>query len=285
MPEGDTVWLAAQTMNQALASQLINRSDLRVPRLATVDLTGRTVLGVRSHGKHLFLRFDDDRTLHSHFRMDGSWHLYSPGVRWHGGPAWQIRALLSTEHVHAVGYRLPVVEMLDDAGVSALCNRLGPDLIIDDVDIVDAASRVRKEGQRPIGETLLDQRVVAGLGLIYVSESLFCEGLTPWLPVDQIEDVESLVQTASTLMRANRHHYIQTTTGQPQPDRWHFVFERAGRECWRCGTRIEVSWQCPPPHRRLAYWCPRCQQGPAPLPLSSAERRALRTTGRSRYKP
>lgn len=285
MPEGDTVWLAAQTMNQALASQLINRSDLRVPRLATVDLTGRTVLGVRSYGKHLFLRFDDDRTLHTHFRMDGSWHLYSPGVRWHGGPAWQIRALLSTEHVHAVGYRLPVIEMLDDAGVSALCNRLGPDLIIDDVDIVDAASRVRKEVQRPIGETLLDQRVVAGLGLIYVSESLFCEGLTPWLPVDQIEDVESLVQTASTLMRANRHHYIQTTTGQPQPDRWHFVFERAGRECWRCGTRIEVSWQCPPPHRRLAYWCPRCQQGPAPLPLSSAERRALRTTGRSRYKP
>lgn len=286
MPEGDTVWLAGRTLQDALAGQRLIRSDFRIPALATTDLTGHRIEAVTSYGKHLFFTIDDDRVLHTHFRMDGSWHLYSSGVRWKGGPGWQIRCILSTDSVDAVGYRLPIVEILTPQERAVMIDRLGPDLIADDVDIEAAARRVRAQPpDRPIGATLLDQRVVAGLGLIYVTESLFVHGITPWSPVDDVDGLSDLLTTASRLMRGNRHHYIQTTTGDHHPDRWHWVFERAGRPCRRCASRIEIAWQGEPPHTRLAYWCPGCQSGPAPRGLTGTERRALRTTGRSRYRP
>ncbi len=286
MPEGDTVWLAGRTLHDALAGDILTRSDFRVPQLATVDLSGRRIDSVTSYGKHLFFHFDDERVLHTHFRMDGTWHLYSDGVRWKGGPGWQIRVLLTTATVTAVGYRLPVVELISLSEESRLLHALGPDLIIDDVDWSTALANCQAQPeQRPIGETLLDQRVVAGLGLIYVTESLFIQGISPWTPVGDIDDMSDLLHTASRLMRGNRHHYIQSTTGDLQPDRWHWAFERAGRPCRRCGTVIEVAWQGQAPFTRLAYWCPRCQQGPAPEGLTGAQRRALRTAGRTRYRP
>ncbi|MCA1480880.1 hypothetical protein I6F37_38795, partial [Bradyrhizobium sp. NBAIM08] len=95
MPEGDTVHLAGKRLHAALAGQLLLRGELRHPRLAEHDLAGRTVLGVRSVGKHLLTRFDDGRSLHSHFRMDGSWHLYRPGMAWRR-PAYEARAVLAT---------------------------------------------------------------------------------------------------------------------------------------------------------------------------------------------
>lgn len=286
MPEGDTVWLAGRTLHDALAGSSLTACDFRVPGLATLDLTGRRVERVSSYGKHLFFAFDDHHILHTHFRMDGSWHLYSRGVRWKGGPAWQIRAVLSTSAVDAVGYRLPVVEVMDTQRHTALINSLGPDLIVDDVDWARAIAQVRGQPeQRPIGETLLDQRVVAGLGLIYVTESLFVHGVTPWTSVGDVTDVPGLLAEASRLMRANRHHYIQTTTGDTHPDRWHWVFERAGQACRRCATTIRIAWQCRPPRQRLAYWCPTCQTGPGATPLTGAQRRSLRTAGRSRYRP
>jgi endonuclease-8 len=286
MPEGDTVWLAGRTLDQALAGQLLVRSDFRVPELATLDLSGRTVGKVESYGKHLFFHFDRHAILHTHFRMDGSWHLYSLGQRWRGGPGWQIRAIMSTATVTAVGYRLPVIDMFTGADRERLISTLGPDLIREDVDFTAAARRcLSGEASRPVGETLLDQRVVAGLGLIYVTETLFLHGITPWVHVDQVPDLAAVLGTASRLMRANRHHYIQTTTGDTARDAWHWVYERAGRGCRRCGATIEIAWQASAAHRRLAYWCPRCQSGPAPLGLSPEERRRLRTQGRSRYRP
>ena len=286
MPEGDTVWLAGRTLHQALAGHTILRSDFRVPHLATLDLDGHVVEQVDSYGKHLFFVVDDGRVLHTHFRMDGSWHLYSTGQRWRGGPGWQIRAILSTTDVDAVGYRLPVIDLLTLADRDRLITTLGPDLIRDGIDFAGAATRCRTMGEfRTIGEVLLDQRAVAGLGLIYVTETLFLHGITPWLPVAQVADLDDVLETGSRLMRANRNRYIQSTTGQLAPDEWHWVYERAGRRCRRCGTTIDVSWQGLPPHRRLAYWCPHCQTGPAPEPLTPAERRQLRTNGRSRYRP
>ncbi|MFI0768722.1 DNA-formamidopyrimidine glycosylase family protein, partial [Streptomyces sp. NPDC021218] len=112
MPEGDTVWQTAQRLHRALAGSPLIRSDLRVPRLATADLTGRRVLEVVPRGKHLLTRLEGGLTLHSHLRMDGSWQVYGPGERWRGGPHHQIRAILATAAHTAVGYRLPVLELL-----------------------------------------------------------------------------------------------------------------------------------------------------------------------------
>lgn len=112
MPEGDTVHQAAGRLHQALAGQELTVSDLRVPRLATVDLTGRTVVEVVARGKHLLTRLEGGLTLHSHLRMDGSWRIFAPGERWRGGPGHQIRAVLGTASRTAVGYRLPVLELL-----------------------------------------------------------------------------------------------------------------------------------------------------------------------------
>jgi endonuclease-8 len=97
VPEGDTVWLAAKRMQEALAGSTLRRGELRVPQLATVDLAGLGVREVVPRGKHLLVRLSDERTLRTHFRMDGSWHLYRPGTKWRGGPAYDIRAVLATD--------------------------------------------------------------------------------------------------------------------------------------------------------------------------------------------
>src|SRR3954451_3746360 len=115
VPEGDTVWLAAHRLNAALAGRVITRSDFRVPQLATTDLTGRTVREVVSRGKHLLTRIDGGLTLHTHFRMEGAWHLYRPAERWKGGPNHEVRVVLANADWTAVGYRLPVVELLETA--------------------------------------------------------------------------------------------------------------------------------------------------------------------------
>jgi endonuclease VIII len=107
VPEGDTVWLAGRRLHDALAGRLLIASDFRVPQLATADLAGRRVLEVVSRGKHLLTRIQPALTLHTHFRMDGSWHLYRPGDRWRGDPEWQVRVVLTTADWQAVGYRLP----------------------------------------------------------------------------------------------------------------------------------------------------------------------------------
>src|SRR5204863_6720420 len=99
-------------MHDALAGRVLTRTDFRVPQLATTDLAGHAVVGVTSRGKHLLTRIDGGLTLHTHFRMDGTWHLYRTGSRWSGGPAWQVRAVLETDEWQAVGYRLPVVELV-----------------------------------------------------------------------------------------------------------------------------------------------------------------------------
>ena len=257
MPEGDTVWLAARRLDDCLAGQELTGADLRVPALATVDLTGRTVTSVRSYGKHLLFRLDDGICLHTHFRMDGSWHLYRQGRTWHGGPEWQVRAVLETADWQAVGYRLPVVELLDARGVEALLGRLGPDILDDDVDLDDVVDRLREQGDRAIGDALLDQSVVAGFGLIYVSETLFLRGVPPQASVSSIADLPALVETGRALMRANRARGAQASTGSLRDQ--HYVYGRAGRACQRCNTRIAYAKQRSGSYERDAYWCPHCQ--------------------------
>jgi len=283
VPEGDTVWLAAQRMHEALAGRVLTRSDFRVPQLATVDLSGREVLEVVPRGKHLLTRVEGGLTLHTHFRMDGSWHLYRPGDAWKGGADWQVRVVLENAEWQAVGYRLPVVDLLPTASEDQKVGHLGPDVLADDWDLEEALRRLRAEPSHEVGMALLDQRNLAGLGNLYRCEVLFVRGITPWTTVGDVADLPALVEKGRRLLLANRGRWEQSTTGSLRYGEDHWVFERSGRPCRRCGTRIATAEQGQAPYARLTYWCPRCQLGPAPA--TRAPVRKDRPLGRTSYRP
>lgn len=263
MPEGDTVWRVGARLHEALAGRQLTRAELRVPALATVDLTGRAVHDVVARGKHLLARFEGGLSLHTHLRMDGSWHLYRPDQRWHGGPAWQVRAVLANAEWTAVGYRLPVVELLPTAAEPTAVGHLGPDLLGPDWDEDEALCRLRGRPEEEIGTALLDQRRVAGIGNLYKAEILFLRGRSPWTPLGAVDDLPELLRLARRLMTANLQVPEQSTTGDTRRGREHWVYGRAGRPCRRCGTVVSVADQGSPPYTRLTYWCPRCQPTPS----------------------
>ena len=270
MPEGDTVYLAGKRLHAALAGQLLLRGELRHPRLAEHDLAGRTVLGVRSVGKHLLTRFDDGRSLHSHFRMDGSWHLYRPGMAWRR-PAYEARAVLATADRVAVGFALHDLELLPTDAEDRVVGHLGPDLLDPEWDDAHAAEALRRFTARrdhELGLVLLEQRVMAGVGNLYKAEVCFLLGLSPWTPVRDVPDPARAVAPVARAAAAQQgparavDHRASSARG-----RQHWVFERGGQRCLRCGTRIAVGEQGDGVYARVAYWCPRCQPGPAPAPL------------------
>lgn len=264
MPEGDTVWLTARRLHEALGGRPLVHAELRVPSLATVDLTRRTVREVVARGKHLLTRFDDGRTLHTHLRMEGSWRVHRSSARWTGGPDWQIRAILGAADNTAVGYRLGVVELLPTANEHALVGHLGPDLLGADWDGDEAIRRLGQQPGREIGDALLDQRNLAGIGNLYKAETLFLRGISPWTHVGDVPDLRRTVDLSRELLVANRDRWEQVTTGDRRKGRTTWVFEREGRPCRRCDATIRVAWQGEAPKQRLSYWCPRCQPGPAP---------------------
>ncbi|MGW3128547.1 Fpg/Nei family DNA glycosylase [Streptomyces sp. NPDC001076] len=268
MPEGDTVWQAARRLHDALAGQVLTRSDFRVPRYATVDLSGRTVLGTTARGKHLLTRFEGDLTLHTHLRMEGAWKVYGTGERWRGGPAHQIRAILSSADRTAVGYRLQVLELLRTGEEERAVGHLGPDLLGPDWDPDRALGNLLADPARPLGEALLDQRNLAGIGNIYKSELCFLIGATPWLPVGALpaDRAAILPGLAQRLLEANRDRVVRRTTGLRDHDL--YVYGRAPRPCLRCHTPVRLADQGDGSRERPTYWCPACQTGPAPAPGS-----------------
>ncbi|MFD9904936.1 DNA-formamidopyrimidine glycosylase family protein [Streptomyces sp. NPDC059063] len=272
MPEGDTVHQTARRLHQALAGHPLTRSDLRVPKLATVDLTGRTVLDVTPRGKHLLTRIEGGLTLHSHLRMDGSWQVYAPHERWRGGPGHQIRAILATADRTAVGYRLPVLELLRTTAEDHAVGHLGPDLLGPDWDPDQALRNLLAAPERPLGEALLDQRNLAGIGNIYKSELCFLLGVTPWLPVGELpaETAARLPTLAKKLLEANRDRPARTTTGSTRPGQRLYVYGRAPRPCLRCGTPLRTADQGDGSRERPTYWCPTCQRGPTPAPAPTS---------------
>ncbi|WP_395573398.1 Fpg/Nei family DNA glycosylase [Streptomyces sp. BK79] len=276
MPEGDTVWQAARRLHDALAGDVLIRSDFRVPRYATADLTGRTVLDVTARGKHLLTRVEGGLTVHSHLRMDGSWKVFAAGQRWSGGPAHQIRVVLGTAARTAVGYRLPVLEILRTADEERAVGHLGPDLLGPDWDADLALANLRADPARPLGEALLDQRNLAGIGNVYKSELCFLLGVTPWLPVGDLPDPHAVKvpALAKKLLEANRDRPVRRTTGLRGQDL--FVYGRASRPCLRCGTPVRVANQGDGSRERPTYWCPACQPGPAPRPGGYAGTRPRR---------
>ncbi|MER6213827.1 MULTISPECIES: Fpg/Nei family DNA glycosylase [unclassified Streptomyces] len=265
MPEGDSVHRAAARLHAALAGKPLTHADLRVPRFATADLTGRTTLEVVPRGKHLLARLEGGLTLHSHLGMDGAWYLFAPDEKWRGGPSYEIRAVLAASDATAVGYRLPVLELLRTADEHRAVGHLGPDLLGPDWDPDRAAAHLLAAPGRPLGEALLDQRNLAGIGNIYKCELCFLASATPWTPVGALPDPEVTVvriaAAAQRLLAANAGHGgHRNTTGSRRPGRELFVYGRARRPCLRCGTPVRQA----PQDGRPTYWCPRCQSGPTP---------------------
>lgn len=257
MPEGDTVHLAARRLNRAFGGTVLEKTDFRVPRYATVDLSGRRVDGVIARGKHLLFRLEGATTLHTHYRMDGSWHLYRPDERWRG-PEFQVRAVLANAAWVAVGFRLPVIDILETTREDEVVGHLGPDPLGPDWDPAAAASNLARDPQRAISSALLDQRLIAGPGNVYKSEVLFLTGTNPWTAVRDAE-IDRIVGTLARLMEANRSTGSQITTGIAQPGREHWVYGRLRQPCRRCGTPIERAQQDEPGGERVTYWCPSCQ--------------------------
>ncbi|MEV0004550.1 DNA-formamidopyrimidine glycosylase family protein [Micromonospora sp. NPDC050980] len=259
MPEGDTVWNTARVLERALAGVRLTGSDFRVPQLATADLTGWTVRESASRGKHLLLRLRDpageDRTLHSHLRMDGAWRAYAPGERWGVRPAHLIRVVLRSPDAVAVGYHLHELALVPTAEETSLVGHLGPDLLGPDWDPDEAVRRLAAQPERSIGEALLDQRNLAGVGNLYKCEVLFLRGVSPWTPVRAVPDLPGTVGLAQRLLAANRGRWTQSTTGVLRRGGTSYVYGRRAQPCRRCGTAIRKEEL----GERVTYWCPVCQ--------------------------
>jgi endonuclease VIII len=263
--EGDTVFAIAARMHDALAGRILTRTDLRVPRFATTDLSGQRVVEVAPRGKHLLLRTDRGLTVHSHLGMNGSWRLYEPGERWRGR-VFEVRAVLSTEDVVAVGHRLRRLEVIRTPTEQQLLGHLGPDVLGPDWDAAEVTRRLTASQGRPVGDALIDQSVMAGPGNVYRSEVCFLARVDPRTPVEAIPDPHDLVELMKTLMDRNRGGGRRVTTDDPRPGHDLWVYGRAGRPCRRCGTPIRSfpAAMAPRTERsggpgRITFVCPHCQ--------------------------
>ncbi|MDT5351359.1 MAG: endonuclease [Mycobacterium sp.] len=251
MPEGDTVWHTAAELRKHLAGRTLTRCDVRVPRFATVDLTGQVVDEVLSRGKHLFIRVGQ-ASIHSHLKMDGSWRVGNGPVR----VDYRARIILEANEIRAVGVDLGVLEILERVRDGEAVAHLGPDLLGDDWDVEIAAANLMARPDRPIADTLLDQRVLAGVGNVYCNELCFVSGQLPTAPVSALADPRRLVSRARDMLWANRFRWNRCTTGDTRAGRQLWVYGRAGQPCRRCGTPINYD----DTGERVAYWCPTCQR-------------------------
>lgn len=232
---------SAAALGRALNGRVIVASDFRVPRFATVDLRGQTVIETVAVGKHLLTRTDAGLTVHSHRRMEGKWVTGRADLR--TGPAHQIRLILRTHQTAAIGVRLAMVEVARSSEESRWIGHLGPDILDDGFD-----PDMTLPTDRGLVEVLLDQRVVAGLGTMWAAEAAFLAGVSPYQPADRAP--EALTQI--------RRLMAASVTG-PRPRM--AVFERTGQPCRQCGTPIRAGRIGQAPHDRVTYWCPTCQPG------------------------
>ena len=257
MPEGDTVWLTARNLNLAIAGETLTGCDIRVPAFATVDLTGETVHEVVSVGKHLLHRIGDF-SIHSHLKMEGSWHIYRPETPWRR-PEWQARGILRVAEWTTVGFSLGVLEVVPTSQENTVIGHLGPDPLGASWDAAEAIARLSDDPARPVFVALLDQRNIAGLGNEYVNELCFLRGVLPSRPVGDV-DVPAIVALGERLLTNNRERPERTFTGNTRAGQQSWVYGRAGKPCRRCGTRILKGKLGPTPLiQRDTYWCPRCQ--------------------------
>jgi endonuclease-8 len=282
MPEGDTVWLTARRLHQALSGRTLTTTDFRVPQLAELDLRGRTVDEAVSRGKHLLIRIGD-ATVHTHLKMEGSWHVYRPGSRWRS-PEFQARVILANSERQAVGFRLGMLEVLARDREDEAVGHLGPDLLGPDWSADEALTRLLSRPELPIGEALLDQRNLAGIGNMYKAEVCFLFGAHPTTPVGDVARLPELVERARQLLELNKSRAEQSTTGDLRRGRELWVYARKGQPCRRCGTKIRrevfaslrdaerqasIDTWTGPDQARESFWCPQCQPEPQEAALGA----------------
>ena len=273
MPEGDTIFRAARTLNQALAGKPVVRFESMFPALTRIHddapLTGRQVESVKSAGKHVLMQFSGGLVLRTHMRMNGSWHIYRPGEAWQR-PRRDMRIVIATADFEAVGFNIPVAEFIRERDLrrNRDLRRLGPDLLSADFDEAEAVARIRARVPAEIGDVLLDQSALAGIGNVYKSETLFACGVNPFAPAGSLDEeaVRNLVQTARRFLTVNvstglaamtTYTGFRRTTRRDDPRERLWVYGRARLPCRRCGTAIRVRKQGR--DARLTYWCPACQ--------------------------
>jgi formamidopyrimidine-DNA glycosylase len=270
VPEGDVVWFTARRLHEALAGRVLTRSDFRVPRFATVDLRGQVVTEAVSRGKHLLIRTNGGLTVHTHLKMEGSWRIRPASATGASGGtpgagSYKIRLLLANAEWTAIGYQLGIAEVLRTAHEERVVGHLGPDLLDpgwDGARLNEAVTRLAADANkaRPIGEALLDQRNLAGIGTWYAAEVLFLRGVNPWRPAGEVDDLPAVVTLAHELLDANKTGFDQVATGDSRRGRRTWAYGRAGQPCRRCGTPIRKGEQGPPGQERLRFWCPGCQR-------------------------
>ena len=275
MPEGDTIFRTARALRRALAGRPVTRFQSTYPLLTRFHddepLTGRSVECVESRGKWLLIQFSGGATLATHMLMSGAWHLYRPGERWLK-PRVDMRILLENAEYVAVGFRVPVAQM--HTAQSLVRDRRIPlsslDVLSAEFDAEAAAERVRACACEEIGDVLLHQEVLAGVGNVFKSEICFVSGVHPFTRVADLSAVQmvQLIATAQKLIAANVMedsgerivtfrglHRRTTHDSDPAESLW--VYGRAGEPCRNCGERIERRLQGP--DARVTFWCPRCQ--------------------------
>jgi endonuclease-8 len=258
MPEGDTIAYAANRMRPLLEGRVPDAVATPHPR-HRLDrwpqrLAGRAVRSVDTHGKHLFLRFEGDLTLHSHLRMTGSWAVYAPGRRWRRSRA-RAWLVLETAGHEVVQFDGPVLRLLTEPRTrfDQRLAALGPDVLAPEFDAPRFLRRLREDDPtRPVGDALLDQRTLAGIGNMWKVEACFAAGIDPWRPTGETSDDEALAVVAAA------RPGMQESARTGFQDRFKVIYGRAGMPCPRCGGRIRSRGQGD--DNRITYWCPGCQR-------------------------
>ena len=256
MPEGDTLFRTAAGLRPFLVGRTVTAASARQPGPQAERLVGVAVTEVEAQGKNLLVRFANGLEIRTHLGMHGSWHRYRPGEPWRRPPA-RARLVLEVPGSVAVCFDAPTVELFEQRAeaVHGALSRLGPDLLRDPFDVEEAIRRLRDAGQRPptIGEALLDQRALAGIGNEVRNQVLWEARVSPFRPVEAVDDatLRLLIDRARAVLREGAR------TGRRPSD----IHGRSGRPCPRCGTLIRsetYGGELP----RIAYWCPRCQPDP-----------------------
>ena len=269
MPEGDSIFRAAAELHAALAGQVVTRFASPVPELKEQEVAGKRVVRVRAHGKYVILELSDGRALLSHLRMQGHWFVsekarLSTRRREHlqREPRWDdehTTLILETDKSLAVLEDAAVAELAPLAEIERRLSSLGPDLLSPDYDPHEALRRLREHPDLSIGEALMLQSIVAGIGNVYKSETLFIEKVSPFASVASLDDstLSRLLKRARDLLRRNvkgpRRTTFGTFAGTP-----YFVYERSGQHCLKCDSKIRMLRQGS--LQRSTYFCPECQK-------------------------
>ncbi len=258
MPEGDTLRRLANQIDQRFAGGVVERSAMRDPRIANVDLARRTLVGADAYGKHLFVRFDDGRTLHAHLLMTGSFCVGRPSRE----PEWKRRVELWIGDGRLTGESVPLLDMVPTADEHAITDRLGPDLCATSgaPDPQAIAERMRNVApSEPLAGVLLDQQHVAGFGNIYVNDVPFIVGVSPHQSIATIDGLDDLIAIGTALIRTNAERGPQNTTGRrlALDPRWVHGAGRGRRPV--CGTRLMHESGDRSLWGRSITWCAECQ--------------------------